>query len=246
MILSKINILLTQTLPFLILFFRDTYFYIKNKEYKKFKGYGIHTFVNLFGAGKTSSAVYEAYKIAKKFPEVTILSNIELKNFPEHTKIIELTEYKQIVEAPEACLIILDECSTIFNARDWKTDGIPAVMLETLFQVRKERKMMFCTAQLFEHVDKQIRDVNFTVKACSCIKGRWNIVTTYNAKQYENHKDNTISPPKPIKITGFIQNDFVRSLYDTKEMVKKMKKAKYISDKETRENRSNNVITLAN
>ena len=58
----------------------DRFLYYKEKRYKDFDRWGIHIFTSKFGAGKTSSMVYTAYKLCKRFPQVQILSGIALYN----------------------------------------------------------------------------------------------------------------------------------------------------------------------
>lgn len=236
MIISKINMILSQFISFIIIFIIDKIKYIKYKEYKKFNGYGFHVYVGKFGSGKTSAMVRDAYLRAKRFPQLTIMTNMKLMNFPEHTQIIELDTYKQILQAPKDTLILLDELSTIFNSRDWKDDGVPAQLLGLLLQVRKKRIMIYGTAQLFKHVDKLIRDIVFSVRVCKCIAGRWNAVSVYDGLDYETRIGNSVNLPKCEKFYGFIQTNQIRRLYDTTEMVEKMKKSQYISDLETLQN----------
>lgn len=242
--LSLINIFLSQFLGFLIVKIIDAFKYFKNKEYRIFKGFGLHIYCGMFGSGKTSSMVRDAYLQAKKYQSLTILTNMKIFNFPKHTKIVELENYNQIINCPKNTLILIDEISTVFNSRDWKTDGVPAALLGTLLQVRKENKMMYATAQRFQHVDSLIRQITFTVKDCSCYLGRWNIIKVFNGLDYENTIGNTQKTGKLLRMYGFIQTDVVRNLYDTKEMVEKMKKSKYITDAEALKKQSSMVINI--
>jgi hypothetical protein len=230
--ITWINIWLTQSISFFKEKIKDTYRYFKFEEYKEFKGYGLHCYVGLFGSGKTSSMVRDAYLYALKYKQLTILTNMKLQNFPKHTKIIEMDNYKQIIESPANTLILIDEISTVFNSRDWKKEGIPADLLEQLLQVRKQRKMMFCTAQRFKHVDALIRDITATVRVCRCYMERWNIVKTYDGEDFNNNYGNSLHKPICLHMKGFVQTDFMRTLYDTHEMVEKMKKQKYLGDTE--------------
>lgn len=240
---SKMQVILSQFLTFVIIVLKDIFLYIKNKEYKVFKGYGLHIYVGAFGSGKTSSMVRDAYEIALRYPQVTILTNMTLLNFPAHTKVVDLVNYSQIISSPGNTLILIDEISTVFNSRDWQKEGVPASLLGQLLQVRKNKKMMFSTAQVFDHVDKLIRDITFSVRDCRCYCGRWNIVTSYEGKDYAQRSDNVEKLPRVLKFYGFIQTDRIRNLYDTFEMVEKMKKTKYISDVEVLE-KQGKVIEL--
>jgi hypothetical protein len=112
----------------------------------------------------------------------------------------------------------------------WKNEGIPAPLLSTLLQVRKEHKMLYATAQRFIHVDALFRQITFSVRECSCWFGRWNWVRLYDGYEYENSNVMKLAPMQGIY--AFIQTNKIRKLYDTFEMIEKMKKTEYIDDAE--------------
>jgi hypothetical protein len=223
-------IVVFQFFPFLWCKIKDTIKYYKNKEWLIFNGFGLHFYVGLFGSGKTSSMVRDAYKLALRYPQMNILTNMKLFNFPEHTNIIQLTHYRQIITCPPDTLILIDEISSIFNSRDWKKGGIPAPLLSTILQVRKERKMLYCTAQRFQHVDALFRQITFTVRVCECYRNRWNFIYVYDGFDYENA--NVMQPAEELEHYSFVQTDKIRALYDTSEMVQKMQTTDYLTDKE--------------
>lgn len=208
----------------------DLYRYIKNKEWTQFKGFGLHIYVGLFGKGKTISMVEKALAIAKAYPQVTILTNIKLFNFPEHTNIIPLTNFQQIIDSPGDTLILLDEISSILNSRRWDKEGVPPALLSQLLQIRKQRKMILATAQRFMHVDKLIRDITFSVRECDTMAGRWTFTKTFDAWEYE--RSNEMKPAYPYAFDCFIQSDALRESYDTYELIDSMKKEEFLSDAE--------------
>jgi hypothetical protein len=208
----------------------DIYRYIKNKEYKDFTGFGLHIYVGLFGAGKTISMVEKARRIAKAYPQVTVLTNIKLFDFPAHTTIEPLINFKQIIDAPGNTLILIDEISSILNSRRWDKEGVPAALLGQLLQIRKQRKMLLATAQRFLHVDKLVRDITFTVRDCNTIAGRWTFTKIYDAWDYERSTD--MKPVYPIGHSTFIQTDKIRQSYDTYELIDSFKKEDFLSDGE--------------
>jgi hypothetical protein len=222
----------------------DIYNYYKNKEWLNFEGFGLHIFVGLFGKGKTISMVNQAYLIAKRYPQVTIYTNILLQNFPAHTKIVRLTNYNQIIDAPGDSLFLIDEISTLFQSRNWA--NFPMPLLSQLLQVRKNRKMILATAQRFSHVDKLIRDVTYSVIDCDCKWKRWNFGRWYIAEDWENK--NVMNIPVPYDYSTFIQTDFIRNLYDTYELIDNMKKQDFLSSEEilTRQaSGSSTVVAIA-
>lgn len=230
-ILQLINIITGQFIAFIIVKCIDLYRFIKNKEWRQFKKFGLHIYTGMFGSGKTSSMVHDAYMMAKKYKDLAIMTNMELKNFPAWTKIIPLNNAQQIVDWVGKLCVLIDEMPLVFNARDWKTDGIPAALLSILLQVRKENKIILGTAQRFQHIDSQLRDVTDTVRECSCFAGRWNYIKVFNGLEYENTIGNTQKTAVIRRVYAFIQTDAIRNLYDTKEMVTRMKKDKYMTSR---------------
>ena len=208
----------------------DIYRYFKFKDWINFEGFGLHIYVGMFGSGKTISMVEKAYRIAKAFPQVRILTNMKLVGFPEHTEIIELKNYKQIIEMPGDTLILIDEISSILNSRRWDKEGVPPALLGQLLQVRKQKKMLLSTAQRFGHVDKLVRDITFTVIECRTYFKRWTFQTSYDGYDYENA--NMMKPAIPVGHYDFLQTDKVRNLYDTWELIGNMKKEEFLSDKD--------------
>lgn len=104
-----------------------------------FNGWGIHLFVGKFGAGKTSLMVAEAYELCRKYPQLHILTNINIKNFPDYTEILPLNTAQDILNAPKNTLVLIDEIGTIFNSRDFSGGkcAVPKPLFQHLCQCRK-------------------------------------------------------------------------------------------------------------
>ena len=63
---------------FLLYFIYDLILYIKNKGWKEFYGWGLHVYVGKFGASKTISMVEAAYRLACRYPQLHIMTNLKL------------------------------------------------------------------------------------------------------------------------------------------------------------------------
>lgn len=73
-----------RKLPALIFWLvKDVYRYFKNHEGKHFHQWGLHIYLGKFGAGKTCSMVRDAYFICKRYPDVTIITNLKLENYED-------------------------------------------------------------------------------------------------------------------------------------------------------------------
>lgn len=238
---------------FLAFIGKDCFFYIKDKWWLIFEGWGLHVYTGRFGATKTSSMVYDAYNLAKKYKQLTILTNFKLMNFPKWTKILPLKSPKDIINAPNNTLVLIDEIGTIFNSRDFSTgkESVPKILFQHLCQCRKRHLMIFATSQKWRFVDKQLRDIVATVRAC---KGsfahpftRMSTVYAYDSDDYDLYCSNPMLPITPLYGYAYVQTDKIRKLYDTSELIDNMLKDKYISDEEILANRgeeNRNVMLL--
>lgn len=212
------------------------YWYFRKKQL--FEGWGIHLYTGKFGQGKTMLQTIKAYKIACKYPQVTIVTNYELKNFPKHTKILPLNTAQDILNAPKNSLILIDEIGTLFNSRDFSSgkNSVPKPLFQHLCQVRKRRLMIYATVQRFNLLDKQIRDITATVTDCACQGkhpfSRKITALTYDIDEYEASQINRLYIPRPIDTTVCIQKDFYRQLYDTSNLIKGLLNKDYLSDEE--------------
>ncbi len=205
---------------------------------KLFPGWGIHLYTGKFGQGKTSLMVIKAYKLAEKYPQLHILTNIKLTNFPEHTNILQLRTASDILNAPENTLVLIDEIGTLFNSRDFSTgkNSVPKPVFQHLCQVRKRHMQIFATVQRFNLLDKQIRDITATVTDCSAsFKHPFSRKLTglcYDIEEYEAYCANRMYKRRVLCTDVVIQKDKYRHLYDTSELIQGLLTAEYLSDEE--------------
>ncbi|MCR4640169.1 zonular occludens toxin domain-containing protein [Ruminococcus sp.] len=226
-------------LPVVIFYYVfDLCLYYYYQKYRLFPGWGIHLYTGKFGQGKTSMMTMRAYEYAVKYPQLNILTNVELKNFPEHTRIIPLKEAKDILNAPKNTLVLIDEIGTLFNSRDFSTgkNSVPKPVFQHLCQCRKRHMMIMATVQRFNLLDKQIRDITATVKTCSAIGKypftRLYTIVTYSIDEYEAYTANKMYNPSPSYSEVVIQKEQYRHLYDTTELIQGLLTADYLSDEE--------------
>ena len=233
---------------FLMYLFYDFCVYVYCRKYLLFYGWGIHLFTGRFGAGKTSLMTIKAYELCKKYPQLHILTNLQLTNFPEHTQILKLETAQDILNAPKDTLVLIDEIGTIFNSRDFSSGkrSVPKPVFQHLCQCRKRRMMIFATVQRFNLLDKQIRDISATVTECrSSFKHPFTrklIALCYDIEEYEAYQTNPMYVPAVYDTYIYIQTEEYRHLYDTSEMVAGMLKMEYISDEEILRNRGDDPL----
>lgn len=232
--------LLPEYLAYLVY---DICTYIYYKKYKVFYGWGIHLFTGKFGSGKTSLMTIRAYELCEKYPQLHVLTNYCLTNFPEHTEILPLNSPQDILNAPKNTICLIDEIGTIFNSRDFSSGkkSIPKPVFQHLCQCRKRNMMIMATVQRFNLVDKQIRDVSATVTECRpSLKHPFTRKFTafcYDIEEYEAFASNRMYTPIPFDSYVYIQSEKYRHLYDTTQLIDNMLRDEYISDEEVLNNR---------
>jgi len=238
---SIISLLLKQLrlFPgFLMYIIYDWCIYIWFNLYRLFYGWGIHLYTGKFGQGKTSLMTIKAYRLCKKFPQLHVVTNIRLKNFPAHTKILPLRTAKDILNAPKNTLVLIDEIGTLFNSRDFSSgkESVPKPVFQHLCQCRKRHMMILATVQRFNLLDKQIRDITATVTTCnSYFKHPFSRMITgrvYDIDEYEAYTTNKMYVPRILRTEAAVQTDFYRSIYDTTQLIQGLIKSDYISDEE--------------
>lgn len=229
----------------------DFYFYLRLKRWRLFEGWGLHMYVGAFGAGKTCSMVNDAYGLAKKYPQLHILTNLQLMNFPAGTVILPLRTPQDILNAPEETLVLLDEIGTIFNSRDFASskESVPKILFQHLCQCRKRRMMIYATTQRWNFLDKQLRDITATVRVTRSHFAhpftRACTVYHYDALDYDRAFTNPMLRLSAYDADVYVQTDAVRSRYDTVELIDNMLKADYIPDAEIMANRGESDSVLA-
>lgn len=225
-------------------FGRDFFNYWVDWLWLDFTGWGIHLYVGRFGSGKTSSMVHDAYLLCKKYPQLTLLTNLKIINFPSHTKIVKLHTANDILNAPRNTLVLIDEIGTIFNSRDFtkSKESVPKILFQYICQCRKRKLMIYSTTQRWNFLDKQLRDITATVRVCSMsFTYRFNRLASvkhYDADEYDVAYSNPLLPLPLRGYTVYVQSDKFRQLYDTEELIEDMMNMEYLSDEEILANQS--------
>lgn len=209
---------------FLYNFVKDLIHYIKIRGWRLWDKWGLNLYVAKFGGGKTISVARYALQKAMHYKELTILSNITLKGFPEHTKILPLRTVDDIINAPDCTLVIIDEIGTIFNSRDFAgKKALPKELFQYLCQCRHRKIQIIGTVQRWNFLDKQLRDIADKVIVCrSHFPHPFSRIvsnTVYDAIDYDMAYTNPMYPLHGMIANVYIQTDKLRACYDTKEMV---------------------------
>lgn len=119
----------------------------------------VRTYFGLPGAGKTTEIARIAYKTSKaiskgKSKYKIIIGNVPLKNIP-HYYLIDFNTIGKI-GYPDA-LILIDEASIAADSRSW--DRTSSKFIEYLLMHRHWKNDMYFFTQIWNRVDKTIRDI---------------------------------------------------------------------------------------
>lgn len=200
----------------------DIFEYIKYKKWNDWTGFGLNIYVGMFGRGKTLSATKFVLSQAKRY-KLNVISNIKLNGYPY----TPLTNWQEIVDAPGNTIILIDEMSTVFNAREWKNFNVN--LLFQLLQCRKNKKMIVGTAQRFAHVDKLLRDITYEVIDCNKF-WRFQHTVHYDGWDYENCMNHDMLK-RTYHDWQFISNKDYAG-YDTSEIIDNAKRTEFMSNEE--------------
>lgn len=138
-----------KTLKYKVLFARD------NPDY--FYPAGIWVFTGPQGSGKTLSAVKCLKAMCKEYPKAKVCSNIEVKGIDN--EIIPFTDYSQLKELSNGVngiIFMLDEVHVLWNSLESK--DIPISEMACFCQMRKDRRVILGTSQVYGRIAKPIRE----------------------------------------------------------------------------------------
>lgn len=131
---------------------------------------GILVFCGAQGEGKTLSMVQYAYKLALRYPDHIVVTNMQLNNWPvpvyPYTGLNDLSKYSN---GYAGVLFLIDEIQIEFNSLESKKID-PSVITE-IAQQRKQRKHIVGTSQVFNRIAKPFREQFRWAVLCRCFFG---------------------------------------------------------------------------
>lgn len=139
------------------------FFACNNPDY--FYPAGIWVFCGKQGSGKTLSAVKCLKEICKQYPKAKVISNIDIKGLDRD--VIPFERYEQLFESNgiEGIIYMLDEIHVLWNSLESK--DIPITEMATFCQMRKDRRVIIGTSQVYGRIAKPIREQLQYVIDCS-------------------------------------------------------------------------------
>lgn len=182
---------------------------------------GIWVFCGPQGSGKTLSAVQTVQKICKDYPKAILCTNLEISGVDNQT--IEFTDYSQLEKldnGTNGIIFLIDEIHVLWNSLESK--DIPISEMACFCQMRKNRRVIVGTSQVYSRIAKPIREQLQYVIECRNILQlvQWNTVLD---PAYSQESDGTINADKVCTRIWFHHPRNYKS-YETLTKINKLKR----------------------
>lgn len=131
---------------------------------------GIWVFCGPQGSGKTLSAVKCLKEMLKEYPNAKVCSNLEVRGIEQ--EIIPFEDYSQLTELSNGVngiIFLLDEIHVIWNSLESKDISISE--MACFCQMRKDRRVIIGTSQVYGRIAKPIREQLKYVIDCHNVLG---------------------------------------------------------------------------
>lgn len=118
---------------------------------------GIWVFCGPQGSGKTLSAVQCLQRMAAAYPKAVVCTNLKVKGISN--KIIPFEDYEQLKTLDNGIygiIFLLDELHILWNSLESK--DIPISEMACFCQMRKNRRVIIGTSQVYGRIAKPIRE----------------------------------------------------------------------------------------
>ena len=194
-------------------------------HYEKKIPYGCWFFVGRQGSGKTISLVKALDNFKAQYPKVKIYTNFSYtKQDGKLGDIYDITN--KDLYGDFGTIFAIDEIQNEFSAT--RQTNFPVEVLSTVTQQRKQQILILCTSQVFTRVSKPLREQAFRVIECSTFFGRYTINKHYDGIDYadtvELAPDTKRSRRPSIHYYSFVQDNKIRSEFNTFEVIKRLKR----------------------
>lgn len=150
---------------------------------------GIWLMCGAQGEGKTYSAVQALFALRKMWPAAKICSNLQINGIPD---VIPFEDYSQLFELSNGIygvIFLIDEIQVVWNSLESK--NIPVSEIALFCQMRKDRRVIIGTSQVYSRVAKPIREqLKYVILCRNFMKYiQFNTILDPNAEGYSGEHD---------------------------------------------------------
>lgn len=197
---------------------------------RPFDEYGVTLYVGDQGSGKSMAMSEELERLRVAFPRAVIVTNYGYIH--ETQEFTDWNDFFDIRNGADGVIFAIDEIQNEFNSKAWK--NFPEDLLSEITQQRKQKVKILATAQVWEDVVVQLRRQTLFVAECSTLAKRWTRVRCYKRSDYDRSRDLAAGTDKIFAVykRSFIQNDYLRNLYDTEKKIQRLARTRFQSKAE--------------
>lgn len=205
---------LFRTLKYKVLFARNNPYY--------FYPAGIWVFCGPQGSGKTLSMVQTLKRMLKQYPRAKVCSNLKINGLK--CEVIPFTDYDQLLtlsNGTDGLIFVIDELHVLWNSLESKE--IPISEMATFCQMRKDRRVILGTSQVYSRIAKPIREQLQYVIECRNFAGVFQYNTLLDPA-YCTERDGQLEA-KQIGTHFWFHTPELYNSYDTLFKIKKANRA---------------------
>lgn len=188
-----------------------------NQDPDFFTHQGLIIFEGRQGNGKSVAMVHEAMQLQEEFPLAKCTSNLAYTQ-----EDMPLKDWRMLINFKngiKGVIVLMDELQNWFSSNDSK--NFPPEMLQVITQNRKNRRVIFGTAQNFYLLSKAIRTQTTEVRRCITLLGCITIV-----RRFEPILDaqGDVLEWKNRGMYFFVHDKKLRESYDTYKVIERLQK----------------------
>lgn len=183
---------------------------------------GIWVFCGPQGSGKTLSAVQALKKICKAYPKAKVCTNLDVRGI--ENEIIPFEDYEQLKSLSngiEGIIFFLDEIHVLWNSLESK--DIPISEMACFCQMRKDRRVIIGTSQVYGRIAKPIREQLQYVIDCKNYFGFLQINQILDPSEFI--EKNGVIEARHIGTKIWFHNPALYGSYDTLFKIEKAKRS---------------------
>lgn len=190
-------------------FFSD----LRQRDPNEFREYGFHLICGEQGSGKTVALTELLLCYKKQYPLCKIATNYGYKH-----QDAEIQHWRDLVFRNNGIygqIDVIDEIQNWFSSMQSK--DFPPEMLQEITQQRKQRKIIFGTAQVFTRVAKPLREqVTFLYKPMTIL----GCLTIVHVVKPVMDDDGTLKKERHVKFYFFVHSKEIRDSFDTYQKIR--------------------------
>lgn len=177
------------------------------------------------GSGKTSSMVHEIRKLQYQYPHVKTISNFGYT--AENDSLYHWSQLIDYKNGYQGVIVGIDELQNWFSSKQSK--DFPPEMLSVVTQNRKNRRVIFGTAQNFYMLAKDIRSQCTEIRRCTTFLG---CLTLVHRVRPVINSAGEVEKYKHIKFYVWVHTPEERNSYDTYRAIESLRKSGFVQRSE--------------